>query len=87
MSDPIDTTTGHARQPVSTNGAAHVLVANSLISYHWTSVDASGAPDATSFADYTVGVGADGAATGIVFHVIDGAWVSTTATVANLYGA
>ena len=68
------------------DGAAQVVVANSLISYHWTSADDTDAPDATSIPDYTVGAASDGAAAGIIYHVIDGAWVSTTATVANLYG-
>jgi hypothetical protein len=70
-----------------TNDALHVQIANSLISYHWAGADDTSAPDATDLNDYVVGISADGASTGIVYHVIDGAWVSTTATVANLYGA
>jgi len=65
---------------------ARVVVANSLISYHWTSADDTDAPDATNFADYLVGVASDGATGGAVYHTIDGAWVATGATVANLYG-
>lgn len=63
-----------------------VVVSNGLISYHWTSADDADAPTATSLADYTIGLASDGASTGVVYHVIDGAWVSTGATVANLYG-
>lgn len=69
-----------------TDGAAHVVVSNSLISYHWTSADDTDAPDATDFADYVVGAASDGAAAGLTYHVIDGAWVATGATVTNLYG-
>ena len=67
----------------------YVMVAaqsSNRASYHWTSADDTDAPTATAIADYTVGVSADGASTGIVYWVIDGAWVSTTATVATLFG-
>ena len=63
-----------------------VSVTNGLISYHWTSADDTDAPIATSLADYTIGLASDGATAGAVYHVIDGAWVATGATVANLYG-
>ena len=63
-----------------------VIVRNSLISYHWTSADDTDAPTATNFADYTVGIASDGVAAGLVYHVIDGAWVPTGADVQNLYG-
>ena len=63
-----------------------VTVTNGLISYHWTSADATDAPTATNLADYTIGLASDGATAGVVYHVIDGGWVSTGATVANLYG-
>lgn len=68
------------------NGAALVNITNTLISYHWAGADDTNAPDATDLPDYIVGVSASGASTGVVYHVIDGAWVSTGATVANLYG-
>ena len=68
------------------SAAGLVVVSNGLISYHWTSIDDTDAPTATSLADYTIGLASDGAAAGVVYHVIDGAWVSTGATVANLYG-
>ena len=81
---------GGASIPITTdsngNDAGRVVVSNGLISYHWTSADATDAPTATSLADYTIGLALDGAATGVVYHVIDGAWVSTGADVANLYG-
>lgn len=74
------------RQRGTEDGSAYVVVANSLISYHWTSADDTDAPDATNFADYVVGVASDGATGGAVYHVIDGGWVATGTTVANLYG-
>lgn len=77
---------GDSEAQLVIDGAAHVAVANSLISYHWTSADDTDAPDATGFADYLVGVASDGATGGAVYHTIDGAWVATGTTVANLYG-
>lgn len=87
----IDTGNGYIKSntgwvATSTGGAVPVVVANSLISYHWTSADATDAPDATNLADYLVGAASDGATGGAVYHTIDGAWVATGATVANLYG-
>ena len=63
-----------------------VAVTNSVISYHWAGAGTTNAPDATSLPNYVVGVNTDGAATGLVYHVINGAWVPTGADVANLYG-
>ena len=80
----VDRITG--RIQTDTDGAAHVLVSNSLISYHWTSADDTDAPTATALPDYVVGVASDGATAGAVYHVIDGGWVATGSTVANLYG-
>lgn len=61
-------------------------VSGSLISYHWAGAGTTNAPDATDFYNYTIGVNSDGASTGNVYHVIDGTWTDTGATVANLYG-
>lgn len=69
-----------------TDNAAHVRVSNSLVTYYWSGADDTNAPDASGLADFTVGVSADGASTGLVYHVINGNWVDTGATVANLYG-
>ena len=68
------------------NPAVNTTVANGLVSYRWTSADATDAPVATDLADFTVGLASDGVAAGVVYHVIGGAWVSTGATVTNLYG-
>jgi hypothetical protein len=68
------------------DGVAQVVVANSLLSYVWTGAGTTSAPSATALADFVVGANSDGAATGLTYHVIDGAWVATGATVKNLYG-
>jgi len=69
-----------------TNDAGHVLISNSMISYHWAGAALTNAPDPTDFPNYQIGINADGASTGNVYHTIDGAWVDTGATVAQLYG-
>lgn len=84
--DLRDSVTGKMTVAKGTNGALHVQVTNGLISYHWTSADDTDAPTATALPNYTIGVASDGAAAGAVYHVIDGAWVATGATVTNLYG-
>lgn len=68
------------------DGASKVAVTNGLISYYWAGAGTTSAPDATSLADFTVGVNGNGASTGNVYHVINGTWTDTGATVANLYG-
>jgi len=81
------TTAGFIADQRYTNGAASVNVSNALVSYVWSGADDTNAPVATDFPDFTYGVSADGAATGLVYWVIGGAWVATGATVANLHGA
>lgn len=66
--------------------AQRVNVSNSIICYVWAGSGTTSAPDATNIPNFAVGVNSGGVAAGIVYHVIGGTWVSTTATVANLYG-
>ena len=73
-------------QTGTSDGYAYVFTVNNLISYHWTSADDTDAPTATALPDYVIGVASDGVAAGLVYHVIDGAWVPTGADVQNLYG-
>lgn len=57
------------------------------ISYFWTGSGITNAPDATGFKDGILGANSDGISTGAIYHVVDGVWIATGATVANLYGA
>ena len=70
-----------------TANAQRVSVANSMITVHWAGAGTTSAPVATNLPNYTIGVNAGGITTADVYHVIDGAWVDTGASVANLYGA
>jgi len=69
------------------SGSADVYVANSLISYQWAGAGTTNAPDPATLSDFIVGVNNGGISSANVYHVIDGAWVDTGATVANLFGA
>lgn len=69
-----------------TDGKALVSVANAIISEVWAGAGTTNAPDATDYANFIIGVNNGGASTANVYHVINGAWVDTGATVANLYG-
>jgi len=68
----------------STNNGLHV--SGVAIPIFWTGSGTGGAPSATNLRSGTLGADSDGIATGIIYHVVNGSWVSTTATVANLYG-
>jgi hypothetical protein len=69
-----------------TGDSQKVANTSSIISYHWAGAGTTNAPSATNLPNYTVGVNTGGAATGLVYHVIDGSWVPTGTDVANLYG-
>ena len=69
-----------------TGDSQKVANTSSIISYHWAGAGNGNAPDATNIPNYTVGVDASGVAAGVLWHVIDGVWVTTAATVTNLYG-
>lgn len=62
-------------------------VGNGLLSHHWAGPGVTGAPDASAMRDYTIGATLNAVSTAATYHVIDGAWVPTGGTVANLYGA
>jgi hypothetical protein len=66
--------------------ADDVFVINGLISYHWASADATDAPDATNLKNYTLGAASGATENGLIYQVIDGAWVSTGAIMAGLNG-
>lgn len=68
------------------NDSQKVNITNSIVCYVWSGAGTGNAPDATTIPNFTVGVDAGGAATGVLWWVINGTWVTTTATVANLYG-
>jgi len=59
----------------------------SAISFFWAGSGIGNAQSAVNLRNGVIGADSDGAATGVVYHVVSGAWVSTTATVSNLYGA
>jgi hypothetical protein len=63
-----------------------VTVSNSILSYSWAGTGTTSAPSAANLDNFTVGAASDGVAAGVVYHVIDGVWISTGATVTNLYG-
>lgn len=52
----------------------------------WSSTGSTNAPDAKQLPNFTVGVNNDGATAANVYWVINGSWVDTGATVANLFG-
>jgi len=86
MANKYETTEKRSAKWAFTNDAGHVHAANTLISYVWTGAGTTSAPDPATFANYTIGINSDGVSSGNVYHVIDGAWVDTGATVATLYG-
>ena len=57
----------------------------------WAGAGTTNAPDAASYKIGTLGANNDGASSADVYHVVDVAgvytWVSTGATVTNIYGA
>lgn len=59
----------------------------SAISYFWTATGLTNAPDPAGFKNGILGADLDGISTAAVYHVVEGTWVATGATVANLYGA
>jgi hypothetical protein len=79
--------TGGPEPVTGSGGAPGMMVSNGLITYVWAGAGTINAPNAAAFPDFVIGVNSDGASTGLVYHVINGAWVATGATVANLYGA
>jgi hypothetical protein len=56
------------------------------VSYAWTGTGTGNAPGATSVEQFSLGVDKGGTAAATVYWVIAGAWVSTGATVTNLFG-
>ena len=62
------------------------FIFKSLINVHWAGSTTTNAPDAADFPDYYIGANNGGISTANVYHVIDGVWVDTGATVANLFG-
>lgn len=58
-----------------------------LIQYYWAGAGDGNAPAATNLADFTYGVSQNGASNGELYWVINGAWVNTGASVANIHGA
>ena len=80
------TATGWTYTRTTEDGSAHVYVSNSLITHQAAGSDSSNLPDPTSLADFTIGVNLSGQPAGNVYHVINGLWQDTGATVANLYG-
>ena len=63
-----------------------VSVSNSLVTYFWAGANDTNAPDATNIENGTYGVSQDGGATGVIYWVVNGSWVSTTATVPQFHG-
>ena len=59
----------------------------SAISFFWAGSGTGSAGSAGNLRNGVLGADSDGAATGIVYHTVNGVWVSTTATIANFYGA
>lgn len=59
----------------------------SAISFFWTGAGITSAPPAANLHNGVLGANSDGATTGQIYHVVDGTWVATGATVANFYGA
>ena len=68
------------------NGSESEKIGISPIVYQWSGAGTTNAPSATNLSNFVIGVNSSGASTGNVYHVIDGTWTDTGATVANLYG-
>ena len=58
-----------------------------MIAAFWTGAGATSAPDANLYANGQIGSDSDGVTSGLTYHAVNGSWVATGGTVANLYGA
>lgn len=58
----------------------------SAISHFWSGSGPGSAPPADKLRNGVLGADNNGISTGTVYHIVDGVWISTGATVANLYG-
>lgn len=52
----------------------------------WTGSGTGSAPAATNLTAGMIGADSDGAVTGIIYYVANGAWISTTRTVLQYFG-
>lgn len=59
----------------------------SAIVFFWSGSGIGGAESAADLRNGVLGADSDGITTAQVYHVVNGSWVATGATVANLYGA
>lgn len=57
------------------------------VQHVWAGAGTTAAPDPSGMANFTVGVNQGGVTAADVYWVINGAWVDTGASVANLFGA
>lgn len=76
---------------ISPTGAASVDVANgAILAAIWAGAGTTSAPDPELYSEGQIGANAGGASAGLTYHVVGAvgakAWITTGATVKNLYG-